>query len=213
MPPSTTFHLIRHAEVLNPGGLVYGSLPNFGLSELGARQAVEAAEHLAGRPLAAVWSSPLERALRTAEIIAARHRLVVLVDEALIEWRLADRWAGLPWEDLPRVRPGELEAYLSDPTNLPFSPESLEVLAKRVAAVVGRLVDRYRGTEFAVVTHQDPLQAGRLQLLGKPLTGLASNKPVHGAVLTFQTAMDRCRELPGWRPAETVHFPPAPQGP
>jgi broad specificity phosphatase PhoE len=48
----TTVHLLRHGEVHNPDGVLYGRLPGFRLSELGERQAVAAAEWLAGRDIA-----------------------------------------------------------------------------------------------------------------------------------------------------------------
>jgi broad specificity phosphatase PhoE len=66
-------HLVRHGEVENPGGVVYGALPGFGLSARGQAQARAAAAHLAGLVdgAAAVVSSPLQRAQETAAILSA----------------------------------------------------------------------------------------------------------------------------------------------
>ena len=88
-------HLIRHGEVYNPKHLVYADLPGFGLSESGRLQAKEAGRYLASSPVVAVWSSPLERAIETAHLIASRHRLRVRVDAELTEWHLSGRWAGV----------------------------------------------------------------------------------------------------------------------
>lgn len=71
----------------NPDGLLYGRLPGFHLSERGAHMAELAARELstAGRPIARVMSSPLERALESAEPIARELKLPVSVDDQLIE--------------------------------------------------------------------------------------------------------------------------------
>ena len=65
-------HLVRHGEVHNPDHLVYASLPGFTLSERGEAQARAVARYLGRQPIVGVWSSPLERALRTAEPLAQR---------------------------------------------------------------------------------------------------------------------------------------------
>jgi broad specificity phosphatase PhoE len=82
----TTIHLIRHGEVHNPQQILYGRLPNFGLSENGRRQAQAAADYLRDRPLAAIYSSPMQRAQETARFLKAHHaHLDVEVDERLNE--------------------------------------------------------------------------------------------------------------------------------
>lgn len=81
----TIVHLLRHGEVYNPEGVLYGRLPGFGLSEQGGAQASCVAERLATHDLAHVVASPLQRAQETARPIAAKHGLGIETDEALIE--------------------------------------------------------------------------------------------------------------------------------
>ncbi|HKX75277.1 MAG TPA: histidine phosphatase family protein [Acidimicrobiia bacterium] len=190
-------HLVRHGEVDNPQGLVYGALPRFGLSIRGQRQAELAARHLADRPIAAVWSSPLERALRTAEVIAHPHGLAVKVDNTLVEWD-HQGWTGLRWDHLPVERPGQLEAYLADPTQLDFAGESLDELARRIEQAIGRAADITPG-ELVVVGHQDPLQAGLLQLTGRPLHQLHQDPPQHASIITLRPGTPWI-ELGRWLP-------------
>ncbi|WP_179816253.1 histidine phosphatase family protein [Allostreptomyces psammosilenae] len=76
---------MRHGEVDNPQGILYGRLPNYHLSELGRKMAERVAEHLARRDITHVVASPLERAQETAEPIAASHGVEVATDERLIE--------------------------------------------------------------------------------------------------------------------------------
>jgi broad specificity phosphatase PhoE len=192
-------HLVRHGEVENPGHVVYADLPGFHLSELGRRQADAAAARLGAIARGApVVSSPLERAVETALIIARAVGTEPQIDPGLTEWRLGQRWAGTAWEDLPDRFPGELEAYLAHPADLPFSPESIAEVAERMTAVVGRLgAGHPNAGEAILVSHQDPLQAVRLRLTGRPLSALPVAKPGHAEVLTLDAAGGRWIESPG----------------
>lgn len=201
-------HLVRHAEVHNPQHVVYGRLPQFGLSERGRRQAIEASRYLAGQPIVAVWSSPLERALQTASTISARHGLPVRVDENLTEWALSDLWAGIVWEELPERRPGELEAYLAHPWDLPFSPESLQELGDRMTSAIKAINERHAEGDVVIVSHQDPVQVARLVLTGTPLSAQHTDKPKHATVHTFQPASD-WKEAARYDPEDQEAFPPA----
>src|SRR5882757_4328086 len=82
---STVVHLLRHGEVHNPGGILYGRIPGFHLSEDGRLMAKAAAAFLAGRDVVLLKSSPLDRALETAAPLSALFGLDVAVDERLIE--------------------------------------------------------------------------------------------------------------------------------
>ncbi len=168
---------VRHGEVLNPDHVVYASLDGFDLSPLGEVQADRAARALADHSIVAIWSSPLRRALHTARRIASASGVPVETDADLTEWALSDRWAGVGWDDLPDVFPGELEAYLADPTDLPFSPESLRDLAERVARVARR-VARDDG-DVVLVSHQDPIHAAVRLLTGTGFDGYFRDRPEH----------------------------------
>jgi broad specificity phosphatase PhoE len=87
MTAPLTLYLLRHGEVHNPENILYGRLPNFRLSETGRDQAIAAGRYLAEAPLAAIYSSPMERAQETARLVLAQHRnnLELLSDERLNE--------------------------------------------------------------------------------------------------------------------------------
>src|SRR6201995_5017442 len=82
---TTVVHLLRHGEVENPRGVIYGRIPGFGLSEDGRMMAKAAADFLAERDVVAIFTSPLERARETAEPLSERFSLEPIVDERLIE--------------------------------------------------------------------------------------------------------------------------------
>ena len=80
MSGRTVVHLMRHGEVHNPAGVLYGRLPGYHLSELGRQMADAAAADLAANDVRLVVASPLERAQETAAPIAASHGLAVETD-------------------------------------------------------------------------------------------------------------------------------------
>ncbi|WP_165985208.1 histidine phosphatase family protein [Streptomyces sp. YIM 98790] len=76
---------MRHGDVHNPEGILYGRMPGYHLSELGREMAERVAEYLADRDIAHVVASPLDRAQETAVPIARAHGLQVATDRRLIE--------------------------------------------------------------------------------------------------------------------------------
>jgi broad specificity phosphatase PhoE len=170
MPPAGTtaiVHLVRHGEVDNPERVLYGRLPGFGLSEAGRLMAKAAADYLAGRDVTVLRSSPLQRALETAEPIAAEFGLPVEVDERLIE----------PWNHFEGMRFGVGDGALRQPRHWiylrnPFRPSwgepYREVAARVLAAVKDAALEAY-GHEAVCVSHQLPIWVTRRLVEGRPM--------------------------------------------
>ena len=72
MSDTTVVHLLRHGEVDNPHGIIYGRLPGYHLSANGQAMAAAAADYFSERAVVALFSSPLERAQETARPVAER---------------------------------------------------------------------------------------------------------------------------------------------
>ncbi|KLO28311.1 hypothetical protein ABW16_13450 [Mycolicibacter heraklionensis] len=167
MAEETRVHLIRHGEVHNPDGILYGRLPGFRLSDTGRAQAVAAAELLAGRDIVAVIASPLQRAQETAAPIAARHNLPIDTDHDLIE--STNIFEG------KRVSPGD--GAWRNPRfwwhlRNPFTPswgEPYDQIAARMAAAVSNARARAAGHEVVCVSHQLPVWTARQHLTGNRL--------------------------------------------
>ncbi|MFQ5522708.1 MAG: histidine phosphatase family protein [Acidimicrobiia bacterium] len=196
---------MRHTQIANPEGLVCGARPGFGLSEYGVEQARRVGRYLGPRPVIAIWSSPLERALRTAEEIAARVGVPVKVHDDLGEWSLFDRWAGHRWAEIPELFPGELEAYRDHPFDLPSAEESMAEVAERIAGFARAIDEAHPHGDAIIVSHQDPIQAGRLRLLGSPLDTFSQGKPSPGTVITLRPGTS-WREETVWSPEDTPRF-------
>ena len=192
MIPEATVMLVRHGKVANPNHVVYADRPGVDRDAEGVLQAHAVAQHLENHTVDAVVSSPLARAVQTATSIARRHGLPIVIDNDLIEWNLSAGWVGQVWDDLPVGVPGQLEAYLHDPSNLPFAAETLSDVATRVI----RSIERHLNADtrhLVVVAHQDPVAAAALQLVDQPLTTLLTDPPPHGSVTTLTLS-----ESAGW---------------
>lgn len=201
-------HLVRHGEVENPDHIVYADLQQFELSDTGVAQARAAARYLADRPIRAVYSSPLTRAIQTATAIATPHLLEIEVVDQLTEFGLSRRWRGLRWEDLDDRFPGEVYAYLKHPWDLPFSPESLDEMGVRLESAIRGLENNHPNGELVVVSHQDPVHAARLSLAGRGFSSFWDDKPGHAEVITLEPGSP-WQETARWTPPiESGPFPP-----
>jgi probable phosphoglycerate mutase len=138
----------------------------------------------------AVWASPLDRAVETAEALAAPHGLTVGVDERLIEWGGLVRWQGRPWAEAMRD-PDLLEMYADPVANCPDDP--IDGVGRRVLAWAGEQAEAHGDGVVVGVSHEAPLIAACLVGRGSDTTGFRSvNIPHLGGV----------RLVPG--PPETV---------
>lgn len=167
MAERTRVHVVRHGEVYNPTGILYGRLPGFHLSERGQAQAAAVADALADRAIVAVIASPLQRAQETAAPIAAKHGLAVDTNADLIE--SANFFEGR------RVGPGD--GAWRDPRfwwqlRNPFRPswgEPYAEIAARMTTAVEKARARGTGHEVVCVSHQLPVWTLRLHLTGQRL--------------------------------------------
>ena len=163
----TVVHLLRHGEVHNPTGVLYGRLSGFRLSELGRRQALTVAEHLRDHDITHVVASPLERAQETAGPISDSHRLELATDPRLIE--AENHFEG------KKVSIGD--GALRSPRNWPllrnpFRPswgEQYLKVAHRMLAAVYRARGLADGHEAVCVSHQLPIWTVRRFLEGRRL--------------------------------------------
>lgn len=167
MTTNTIVHMMRHGEVHNPDGILYGRLPGFHLSGTGRKQAQQVADALADHDITAVFASPLQRAQETATPIAAAHDLEILTNDELIE-------ADNVFEGL-KVSVGD--GALSRPRHWPklrdpFTPswgEPYIQLAHRMLAAANQARDAARGHEAVCVSHQLPVYTLRRFLEGQRL--------------------------------------------
>ena len=168
-----TVHLVRHGQVENPKGVIYGRLPGYHLSEVGQKQAEAAADRLADRDIAAVMSSPMERAQETAEAIASRHALEVGTDDRLLESHSTLEGIGRSARDL--LRNPKHWWHFRNPLK-PSWGESFSEIRVRMMEAITELLAAHEGREVVAVSHQTPVQVTRLAIARRnvpPWLGLA----------------------------------------
>ena len=157
---ATRMILVRHGETAMTREGRYSGRGDIPLSDEGQAQAMAAGGRVAGisRDVAAVVTSPLQRCVRTAEIIAAElGGADVTVLPELIECDFGD-WEGLTFAEVQERWPAELSAWLESPAVAPPGGESFDAVAERARAAVGTVLKAYPGSVVVVVSHVSPIK-------------------------------------------------------
>ncbi|HEX3929448.1 MAG TPA: histidine phosphatase family protein [Nocardioides sp.] len=158
----TVVHLVRHGEVHNPEGVLYGRRDGYHLSDLGLQMAERVAEVLGERDIVHLRSSPLERAQETAAPLAAARGLTPVLDPRVIE--SANVFEGKRFgHGENALRKPSTWIHLRNPLRPSWGEPYKEVVA-RVLAAVHDARDAARGHEAAIVSHQLPIWVTRLSL-------------------------------------------------
>jgi probable phosphomutase (TIGR03848 family) len=159
--------LIRHALNDWVGKRVAGWTPGVSLNEEGREQAARLAEALEPVPLEAVYSSPLERAVETAEPIASSHSLTMEIRDSIGESRYGEL-EGKPIEDILKDDLWEKWRLNPSRTRFPGAETTYEVQVRVVEQLEHILEDHPKGN-VAVVTHADPIRVAVARYVGLPL--------------------------------------------
>jgi broad specificity phosphatase PhoE len=150
---ATRLVLVRHAAPEDStAGRCHGRL-DVGLSPAGGRQPAALAEALRALPLAAVYASPLRRALETAAPLAAAAGLAPVADEGLVEIDFGEL-EGMAYDEIARERPELYRRWMEEPTAVAFpGGESYAGLRARVLAAALAIRERHAGETVALVAH------------------------------------------------------------
>jgi broad specificity phosphatase PhoE len=189
----TTVFLIRHGVTAwHAEGRVLGQR-DIPLSAAGVAQAEEAAVALAGVKMSEVLSSPLQRAIQTAEIIGQQAGIEVARDPRLIDFQLG-KWTGMTYADVATNE--EYQRFLRQPESerIPGG-ESLEDIRKRsVAAIDQALRDNPTGDALAIVTHAGIIRVLVTHYMGSPPANYHRVRVSPGSITILGFSDDR--ELP-----------------
>jgi len=164
---TTVIHLLRHGEVYNPDGILYGRLPDYHLSEIGKQMAERVATTVKDRDITHVVASPLERAQETAQPSAAALGLDIVTDDRVIE--AANEFEGLAF--------GVGDGSLRNPSMWkhlynPFKPswgEPYKDIVVRMLAAMHDAREAAAGHEALIVSHQLPVWTARSYIEGRRL--------------------------------------------
>jgi len=172
LDPGTCYlYLVRHgATENNRAARLQGRQSHHPLSEQGRAQALLLSELLASRRIGQVYSSPLLRAMQTAERIAAAHGLEVRPLAELVEVDVG-RWEGRSWSEIAETEAEAYAAFMQDPAVHPYAGgETITQVAARVAPAIDALYERHLGEAIVVVAHSVVNRAYLATQLGLPLS-------------------------------------------
>jgi broad specificity phosphatase PhoE len=163
----TRLFLWRHGQTAsNVESRIQGQL-DVPLTDVGRRQAAEAALRLAGRSPEIIVSSDLQRAAHTAAALAEVTDLPVATDVRLRE-RFYGEWQGHTAPDVQKRWPEAFARWRGGENVDDAGVENVDDLTKRVAAALREIVDRDSGRTIVVVTHGGAARRGIGTLLGWP---------------------------------------------
>lgn len=185
--PADRIHLVRHGEVFNPSGVLYGRLENYHLSDLGHQMALAAAEHVmaSGRKVSALFVSPLERTRESAKPFQEKFALRPIIDERLIEPYNIFEGKNIKGGRL-LVRP-HLWFHLRNPRK-PSWGEPFVSVADRVVAAMHDAFDSVGSGDVVLVTHQLPIWMAHSVAVGK---SLPHNPAIRRCSLSSITSFER----------------------
>ncbi|HWM32628.1 MAG TPA: histidine phosphatase family protein [Pseudolysinimonas sp.] len=163
--PADLIHLVRHGEVHNPTGVLYGRIEGFHLSERGHAMALAAAQSMDGRPITRLVASPLQRTQESATPWSPLFGVRIENDDRLIE--PPNVFEGYNIRRELRRRPWKLR-HLVNPA-LPSWGEPFTSIRDRMMAALTDIQETTAGGEAVIVSHQLPIWMVARTVQGKPL--------------------------------------------
>ena len=162
--------LIRHGENdYVKSSKMAGRIPGIHLNDLGRKQAQALGEALKDFPITAIYSSPLERAMETAEPIAEARKLEIIQEPDLMDTNMG-KWEGKSWKVLRLTKAWKIVQNAPSRFRFPEG-ESFAEAQLRYANVLEGIVKKHHKPKdiVAVIFHADPIKLAISHFLGLPL--------------------------------------------
>lgn len=158
--------MVRHGQTVWNREERFRGRTDLELTDTGLRQAEAAAQRIAQQPVSALYSSPLKRAKRTAEIIALPLHLAVIVLEDLIDMDFGS-WQGLSLAEAEERDPTLFRLWVESPHLVTFpGGEGLAQVRKRVEAAIESLLKTHSDQTVVLVSHKVVCKVTELVFLG-----------------------------------------------
>ena len=164
--PADLLHLVRHGEVFNPTGVLYGRIPGFHLSELGHQMAASAAKALTGRPVTALYASPLQRAQESAQPWSDSFGLPIVTEDRIIE--PTNKFEGTKVKFPGLLLKPKMWTWVYNPLR-PSWGEAYKSIAARMDAAMKDAWNAADGGEVVMVSHQLPIWMATRAAAGESL--------------------------------------------
>ena len=151
---------LRHAQAENnTKRILAGRTEGVPLTKTGIEQAERIAKYLASIDISAIYSSPIERASHTAEIVAKNNSLDYELDDRLTEIEMG-KFTLMNYDDM-FAKYGNifLKFYENDPVIAEQEVETFLHVQKRILDIVNHIVEKHKNENVILVTHMDPIKS------------------------------------------------------
>ncbi len=180
----TEIILVRHGETEWNVEEIFRGRIDIKLNETGIKQARLLAEYLSDVEIQAIYSSPLKRALRTAEIIASYHKLDIEITPGLIDFNYG-QWQGLPHQEVEDKYKELYTKWTNSPDQVKIPEgEDLNDVRKRAISVMNEVIAKYKGT-VVLASHRVVNKVLICALLGLDNSHFWNIRQDTGGITTF----------------------------
>ncbi len=194
--------LVRHGQTPYNRDLKWHDQSDTGLTDLGLKQAKAVVEALKDEKPIALYSSPLKRALLSAELIASNHKIKVIPKAGLAEID-AGELGGLTYEEIVKKFPDFFGTWESDVVNTaPPKGETMANLQSRCWRAVEEIVASHREGTVIVVSHSFSIAAIICKAIGLPLSSFQNINVQLASIselLLHDLTLEEARQNPTWR--------------
>ena len=151
---------LRHGQAKNNiERILTGRTPGIPLTEKGIDQAEKAAKFLEDMNISAIYSSPIERARHTAEIVGKHNSLDVVIDDRLIELDMG-KFTGVPYDEIFTTHGNVFMKFYNGELEIAHNGvETFSEVKKRILGIVDHVIENHPDQNVVLVTHMDPIKA------------------------------------------------------
>ena len=151
---------LRHGQAKNNTERVLsGRTPGVPLTDKGITQAQQTAELLEHMNISAIYSSPIQRAKHTAEIVGEHNSIDVQIDDRLIELDMG-KFTGVPYDEIFASHGNVFLKFYNGELEIAHNGvETFADVQKRVTSIVDEIIEKHPDQNVVLVTHMDPIKA------------------------------------------------------
>ena len=151
---------LRHGQAKNnTERILSGRTPGVPLTDKGITQAQQTAELLEHMNISAIYSSPIQRAKHTAEIVGEHNSIDVQIDDRLIELDMG-KFTGIPYDEIFASHGNVFLKFYNGELEIAHNGvETFADVKKRVTSIVDEIIEKHPDQNVVLVTHMDPIKA------------------------------------------------------
>ena len=151
---------LRHGQAKNnTDRILAGRTPGVPLTDTGIKQAEQTGKLLEDMNISAIYSSPIQRAKHTAEIVGEHNSIDVTIDDRLIELDMG-KFTGVPYDEIFTSHGNVFMKFYNGELEIAHNGvETFADVKKRVLGMVDHVIEKHSGENVVLVTHMDPIKA------------------------------------------------------